>query len=138
MSCDAGEQRARRLVLEQHPAQQSRRTERRDSKPRERERMPRQMQNRLQKFGRQFLPLTRERLHQTAVSARVAAELFRCKIHVAVEARGSPIPKRMGEGNFGLDPFKTKLFQRKRFEKGGANCERMDRRANVVQKSWQC
>ena len=115
MRCDAGEQRARRLVLEQPSAQQSRRTERGDSKARQCEGVPRQMQHRLQKFGRQFLPITRERLHQAAVSARVTAELFRCKIHVAVQARGSPVPKRMGEGNFGLDPFKTKLFQRKCF-----------------------
>ena len=100
--------------------------------------MSRQMQHGLQKFVGQFFPVMRERLHQPAISARVAEESFRCKIDISIQAGRGAIIERMRERDVRLNPFESDSFQRKRFEKWGASRERMDRRTDIVQKSGQC
>ena len=43
----------------------------------------------------------------------------------------------MREWNFRLDPIEPESFERERFEKWRTGREGMDRRANVVNKTWQ-
>ena len=89
--------------------------------------MPRQMQNRLKKFGRKFVPIFRERLHQIFVGACIAPERFACKIDILAETCCISIIERVSESDFGLNPVQFESFQRKRFEKWGAGRKRMNR-----------
>src|ERR1043165_2617237 len=117
MCRDASKQCAGWYVLEQNVCEQTRRKKRRNSKPCQSERMSRQMQHRLQKFVSEFDPVPRERFHQAPVSTRVLAELLCRKIDIAIEARRGAIIERMRQWYLGLNPLKTKSFQRERREK---------------------
>src|SRR5438876_12159969 len=64
MCCNSRKQRPRCVVLEKNLRQRSCRTKGRDSKPRQRQGMSRQMQHRLQKFVSQFFPVGREPFHK--------------------------------------------------------------------------
>src|SRR6266403_4163367 len=77
MRSNAGEQGARRFVLEQSFRQPCRWTNRADSKAAKREWIPRQMQHRLQKLWRQFFPIASEGSHQVSVRSRIVAERTR-------------------------------------------------------------
>lgn len=94
------------------------------------------MQHRLQKFGSQFFPITRERFHQAPISARIAEELFCCKIDVPMQARRGTVIERMCQRNFGLNPFKTESFQRKCLKEWRTRSQRVNCGTNVMHKAW--
>jgi len=95
------------------------------------------MHHRLQKFSRQFFPIARERLHQIAIGARVAAELSACKIDILMKTRGASIIEWMRERDLRLNPTKAEAFERQCLEKWRTRGERMNCRTNIVHKTWQ-
>src|SRR5438067_11579992 len=117
MRGDSGEESACLFVLKQELGQKGGRTNRANSKFSERNRMPRQMQHRLQKLGGEFFPIAREWRHQIAIGARVAPELFARKIDIAMQTRRAAVIERMCERDFRLDPIETKSLKRHCFEK---------------------
>ncbi len=95
------------------------------------------MKHRLQEFVRQIFPMGNERLHQPPISAGVAGKLFGRAIDILVQARRGPVIKRMCQWNFRLNPCETGSLERKSREKWRTCRERMDCRANIMQKAWQ-
>jgi len=73
MRRDSGEKSARPLLPETDVRQAPRRRERGEPKTRERDRMPRKVQHRLQEFRAQFFPVAHEWLHQSAPGTSVFA-----------------------------------------------------------------
>src|SRR4029077_18448148 len=113
-------------------------TDRGDSKSCQSDWMSREMQHRLQKLIRQFFPLARERLHQAPIRARIAGKLVGCKINISMQAGRQTVIKRMCQRDVRLNPFESEGLRGTRFENRRAGRERMDRRTDVVQESWQC
>ena len=72
---------------------------------RERYRMLWPMQHWLQELNRQIFPVTRQRLHQAPICARIVEQLFSCNVDISVEAGGRAVIQRMRQWNFGLDPL---------------------------------
>ncbi len=137
MRGDPGEERTRRFAFEHKFRQQRCRAKRQDSKVRERYRMLWPMQHWLKKLNRQIFPVTRQRLHQAPIRARIFVQLFRRNSDVFTQTGGGAVIERMRQWNFGLDPFKTEALQRQRFEKRRASRKWMNCRTDVVQKARQ-
>src|SRR5436305_13343385 len=95
------------------------------------------MQHWLQELNRQIFPVTRQRLHQAPVRARIVEQLFSCNVDISVEAGGRTVIQRMRQRNFGLDPFKTQALQGQRFEKRRPCCKWVNCRTDVMQKARQ-
>src|SRR6266567_890439 len=94
------------------------------------------MQHRLQKFVSQFFPVARKPFHQATISARIAGQLFCCKIDISIQASRGAVIEWMCQGNIGLNPFKTESLQRQCLKKWRPGGQRMNCRTNVVDKSW--
>ena len=99
--------------------------------------MLRQMQHRLEELVSQFFPVSRQRLHQRAIRARILVQLVRRKIDISVQAGDGAVIERMRQRNFGLDPIETEPFEWKRFEEWRTGRKRMNCRTNIVNKTWQ-
>ena len=97
--------------------------------------MSRRVQHWLQELVSQFFPVSRQRLHQRAIRARILVQLVRRNIDVFAQTGSGAVIERMRQRNFGLDPFKSEAFQRKRFEKRRTCCEWMNGRTNVMHKT---
>ena len=69
MRRDSPEKGAGRFMFERSFSQQGCRQKRRDSKSRQRQRMFRKMQHRLQELDREFFPIEHERSHDSAIIA---------------------------------------------------------------------
>src|SRR5438132_3702028 len=138
MRGDSAEKGAARFAFKQEFREYSCRANSQNPETRQRNWISRQVQHRLQELVSQFVPIACEWAHQTSISTRILAELLCREIDISIEARRGTVIERMREWNFRLDPFKAESFQRERFEKGRTCRERMDRRTDIVQKSWQC
>src|SRR2546425_877467 len=117
MPREPGKKRARRFVSETCLGEKRCRTDRADPETREREWMSREMQHRLQKLGRQFLPIADERPHQPLISAIISTKALRRKIDIAMETGRGAVIERMSQWDFRVNPVQAKLFERKRIEK---------------------
>src|SRR5204862_1351181 len=94
---DSGKERACAFFFEQEFRQQCCRAHGSDSKFSERDWMSRPVQYRLQKLSRQFFPIARQRLHQIAIGAAVAAELLARKIDILMKTGGASVIEWMRE-----------------------------------------
>src|SRR5882724_7665149 len=132
MRGDSSEQRARRFVLKKKFREQYCRANRRNSKSCESNRMPRQVQHRLQKFGGQFFPVARKRLEQPPIGGPVDIQLRCCKIDITMQTCGGPIIERMRQRDLWLNPGEPELLEWESFEKGRTGSEWMNCRAEIV------
>src|SRR5438132_6590305 len=131
MCGDSSEQRARSFVLEKKFRKQCRRASRGNSKSCESNRMPRQVQHRLQKFGGQFFPVARKGLEQPPIGGSVDIQLRCCKIDITMQTCGGPIIERMRQRDIWLNPGESEPIERESFEKTRTGNELMNCRAEI-------
>src|SRR5437867_1736861 len=110
MCREPGKKCARRLVPEKCLGEKSCRADRRHPKTGERYRMSREMQHRLQKLGRQFLPITHQRPHQPLISADIRTEALGRKIDITMKTGCGAVIERMRQWDFRVNPFQPKLL----------------------------
>src|SRR6266576_2803454 len=137
MRGDSSEQRARRLVLEKKFRKECRRASRRNSKSCESNRMPRQVQHRLQKFGGQVFPVAQKRLEQPPIGGSVDIQLRCCKIDITLQTRGGSIIERMRQRDIRLNPGEPESIEWESFEKRRTGSEWMNCRAEIVDETGQ-
>src|SRR6266550_5884416 len=137
MRGDSGEQRARGFVFEKKFREQCCRANRGNSKSCESNRVSRQVQHRLQKFGGQFFPVARKRLEQPPIGGSVDIQLRCCKVDITMQTRGGPIIERMRERDLWLNPGEPESIEWESFEKRRTGSEWMNCRAEIVDETGQ-
>ncbi len=83
-------------------------------------------------------PVTREPSKEALVGRSIAPECGCRRVDGALDDRGRPIVERVGQHGGRLNPFEAMLIEREGPEKRRRDGKRMDRGADIVNKTGQC
>jgi hypothetical protein len=137
VSSNAAKQRSRSAIPKRATRQPRRRLNCHQTKTRKQKRMVWNPQHRAKYFLGKRPPPPDQRIKNLLICLTITAELRRRKRDVSFQHHSRTVIQGMSQGCRRVNPLQSVLGEWQLLEEGRRNSERMDRRPEIVQESWQ-